>query len=488
MKINRTLILTLLLALGLRLVALNQSLWLDEAIEWWAVRSFGLRELLTGYMVGDFNPPGHHVLMWFWVRMFGESEIALRLPSVVFGVGIVWWVYKIGNTLDRGDRGDKGDRGGAGLLAAGLAAVNGLMIYYSQEARMYAMAAFFVSGAMYYFIKRKREEGRGKKERKAYLLCFIFMVMALYSHYLTWLMVPFLAIWGLRYVLPVLVTIPWWPILLKQLSAGMSAAGNPVWAELSRTNFKNLGLVAVKFVTGRVPWPDWVLAQIVIGSLIISFWVLVVAGAINCMRQMGRMGLMGKIRDWRFGLILWAFGPLILGAIIGLFVPVFTYFRFLFVVPAILILAAMGASQLGKLGKFVKLGGLGVMLMFSGWYLLFSINQREDWRGAVEELHRQDETPVVIIHPAVRPPFDYYDKDSSIVIVERSDFAAARLPAGQARSDLNRHSIWYIPYAQAIFDQEDSTREILKIMGFERVYERHFRGVTLEKWAKDRID
>ena len=125
MKINRTLILTLLLALGLRLVALNQSLWLDEAIEWWAVRSFGLRELLTGYMVGDFNPPGHHVLMWFWVRMFGESEIALRLPSVVFGVGIVWWVYKIGNTLDRGDRGDKGDRGGAGtsVIQCGLDAI-----------------------------------------------------------------------------------------------------------------------------------------------------------------------------------------------------------------------------------------------------------------------------------------------------------------------------------------------------------------------------
>src|SRR3989338_10999322 len=91
----------LVVALGLRLISLNQSLWLDEAIEWWAVRSFGLRELLTGYMVGDFNPPGHHVLMWFWVRVFGESEIALRLPSVVFGVGIVWWVYKIGNTLDR---------------------------------------------------------------------------------------------------------------------------------------------------------------------------------------------------------------------------------------------------------------------------------------------------------------------------------------------------------------------------------------------------
>ena len=83
----------LLLALILRLISLNQSLWLDEAIEWWAVKSFGLKELLTGYMAGDFNPPGHHLLMWFWVRVFGDSEVALRMPSVLFGVGIVWWAY-----------------------------------------------------------------------------------------------------------------------------------------------------------------------------------------------------------------------------------------------------------------------------------------------------------------------------------------------------------------------------------------------------------
>ena len=127
MKINRTLILTLLLALGLRLVALNQSLWLDEAIEWWAVRSFGLRELLTGYMVGGFNPPGHHVLMWFWVRVFGDSEIALRMPSVLFGVGTVGWIYKIGRILDRGDRGDQENGGNwEALNFSGLSPISSL--------------------------------------------------------------------------------------------------------------------------------------------------------------------------------------------------------------------------------------------------------------------------------------------------------------------------------------------------------------------------
>ena len=338
---------------------------------------------------------------------------------------------------------------------------------------MYAMAAFFVSGAMYYFIKRKREEGRGKKERKAYLLYFIFMAMALYSHYLTWLLLPFLAIWGLRYVLPVLLTVPWWPMLTRQLSSGLAAAENPVWADLSRTNFKNLALVAVKFVTGRVPWPESWWGEIGVGLVVLVFWTMVMIGGIRVIREIRQIG---QIRDRRLMLALWAFGPLALGAIIGLFIPVFTYFRFLFVVPAILILAVNGISRLGKLAELGKFGVLAMILAFSLWYLLIPENQREDWRGAVAELRRQDEAPMVIIHPAVRPPFEYYDQRSE-VRGQRSEVVSSQ------RSEVRgQRSVWYIPYAQEIFDPEDSTRKFLSEKGYVRTYEKHFRGVTLERW------
>lgn len=464
----------LLLALGLRLIALNQSLWLDEAIEWWAVTSFNLRELLTGYMVGDFNPPLHHILMWFWVRVFGESEIALRLPAVIFGVGTVWWVYKIGQLVSEGDEGSRGGGGGVGLLAAGMAAVNGLLIYYSQEARMYAAAAFFVSGGMYFFMKINKSNKDYKNYKREYLCFLILMGLALYSHYLTWLLLPFLAIWGLRYLAPLVLTMPWWPMLWKQLQAGLSAAGNSVWADLSRTNFKNLALVAVKFVTGRVAWPESMWGEIVVGLLVIGYWVLVGRGAIREIREIGGIG---GVRGTRRAIIIfWAFGPVVLGSLIGLIIPVFSYFRFLFAAPAVMILAAFGVNQLGRFGKFVKLGVLGAMLVFSGWYLLIPGNHREDWRGAVEELRRQDEKPVVMIHPAVKPPFDYYDRGESIVIPLRIHLAWRQ---GESSS------LWYIPYAQAIFDPEDSVRKELLEGGYVRTFERHFRGVTLEGWENE---
>ena len=54
---NKKLLLILLLALILRLISLDQSLWLDEGIQWWAVTTFPLKHLITEYIKGDFNPP-----------------------------------------------------------------------------------------------------------------------------------------------------------------------------------------------------------------------------------------------------------------------------------------------------------------------------------------------------------------------------------------------------------------------------------------------
>jgi len=85
--------LVLFLALILRLINLNQSLWLDEAVGAITVKGpfLGIFEELRG----DFHPPLYHILMWGWVRIFGASEISLRMPSVLFGVGTVLVIKKL---------------------------------------------------------------------------------------------------------------------------------------------------------------------------------------------------------------------------------------------------------------------------------------------------------------------------------------------------------------------------------------------------------
>ena len=83
----------LILGLGLRLVNLNQSLWLDEAVQ--AITSQGSLLGVFQELSGDFHPPLYHLLMWCWVHSVGNSEIILRLPSVIFGTLTIYVVYLI---------------------------------------------------------------------------------------------------------------------------------------------------------------------------------------------------------------------------------------------------------------------------------------------------------------------------------------------------------------------------------------------------------
>src|SRR4030042_621512 len=130
-------------ALILRLIAINQSLWLDEAINVNVARALDLKSLIFNYSLGDFHPPLFHVLLRGWILLFGSSEISVRIPSVILGVATVYVTYLIGRKLFEHK---------TALIAATLLATAPLHIYYSQEARMYMLAAFFASLSVYFFI------------------------------------------------------------------------------------------------------------------------------------------------------------------------------------------------------------------------------------------------------------------------------------------------------------------------------------------------
>lgn len=447
----------ILISLLLRVIALNQSLWLDEGIEWWGVTSFGLKKLLTGYMVGDFNPPGHHLLLWFWVRVFGDSEIALRMPSVFFGIGTVVLAYLIAMGLRKKKDED------FPAFAALLCAANGLLIYYSQEARMYAMATFFVTASVWAFLKLQE-----KYSPKLFVVFCLLFAAALYSHYLVWFMIPVFFIAGVRKVgiarsiAPVIATVPLWPLLVKQLQAGIASAGNSQWAMLSQTTPKNVALVFVKFVTGRIPFPHEPVLQILVGGIVLAFWIRVLRGGIKA------------LRDQKLIIVAWAMVPLAFGGLIGLVIPIFSYFRFLFVLPAVILLFSLGLRS-----RVTKSLWAAVFLLFSLLYLLNPLNHREDWRGAVAGIYAQSKTSIVLIHPAVRPPFDYYDHGRSTVVY----FADVSKLAEAETSN----QIWNIPYGQPIFDPGDTTRAELKRLDFSRSFEQHFQGVTIEEWERLRI-
>ncbi|HEY2439008.1 MAG TPA: glycosyltransferase family 39 protein [Solirubrobacteraceae bacterium] len=121
-----------LLAAVIRLPTLaEQSFWLDEAYTVRLVRmSFG--GMLRTIPRTESTPPLYYVLAWVWTHVFGSSEFGLRSLSAVAGIATVPVAYAAARRL-------AGTR--AAAICALLLAVSPLMVWFSQEARAYALAA-----------------------------------------------------------------------------------------------------------------------------------------------------------------------------------------------------------------------------------------------------------------------------------------------------------------------------------------------------------
>lgn len=173
-----------LVAALLRFVTLGtQSLWFDEAATWDLVRRpFG--EMLGRLPDGESNPPLFYVLEWGWTRLFGDGEAGLRSLSALAGLLTVPVAYAVGRRV-------AGAR--AGLATAALVAVNPLLVWFSQEARSYALATLLSAVALWLFLTA-REDPRGR------LLAgwAVAAALALATHYFTAFVLLPQALWLLR--------------------------------------------------------------------------------------------------------------------------------------------------------------------------------------------------------------------------------------------------------------------------------------------------
>ena len=99
----------------------------------------------------ESNPPLYYVLAWGWAKAFGTGEVGLRSLSALFGAATVPLAYCIGAELANRR---------AGLIAAALVAVSPMLIWYSQEARSYALLVFFCAASLLFFARALRTAQR----------------------------------------------------------------------------------------------------------------------------------------------------------------------------------------------------------------------------------------------------------------------------------------------------------------------------------------
>ena len=117
-----------------------ESIWLDEAF------SVSISRLSVPQIVQaaapDVHPPLYYFLLHYWMMVFGTSESAVRLPSVLFGVLAIPMIYLVGRQLFNKE---------AGLVGALILALSSFNIYYSQEIRMYSLMVLLALLSMYFF-------------------------------------------------------------------------------------------------------------------------------------------------------------------------------------------------------------------------------------------------------------------------------------------------------------------------------------------------
>jgi mannosyltransferase len=170
------------LGVAVRFASLGlQSYHHDEVITAARVIPGSFGQMLHEVKVSESNPPLYYMLAWGWARAFGTGEVGLRSLSALLGAAIVPVGYLIGREL-------AGRR--AGLIAAALLAVNPMLIWYSQEARSYALLVFFGVLALFFFV-RALNTWRGSD----LALWALASALALCSHYFAGIAIAIEAVW-----------------------------------------------------------------------------------------------------------------------------------------------------------------------------------------------------------------------------------------------------------------------------------------------------
>jgi uncharacterized membrane protein len=139
----------LVAAAALRLWGIGaQSLWYDEVLTT-KTAVVPLSDLWSATLEHENTPPLYFLLMNLWVRVFGMSDVSLRIPSAILGVGAVAAMYHLGKaTLARP----------VGLVAATLLTFSRYHIGYSQEARTYSLMFLLMLLSCLCFVRLLRGE------------------------------------------------------------------------------------------------------------------------------------------------------------------------------------------------------------------------------------------------------------------------------------------------------------------------------------------
>jgi 4-amino-4-deoxy-L-arabinose transferase-like glycosyltransferase len=339
----------LLLSFWLRVYRLgDKSVWWDEGWTVWLARQ-SLAQIARR-TASDVHPPLYYWMLHFWRLGTGDSEFGLRLLSCAFGVLTVAASYRLGREVS----GPK-----AGLLAALLLSISRFNICWSQEIRMYALAALLAALSLLAAIRFWDRDSL----KEAALYC-LFTTAGLYTLYLSvsvmvvvnliWLLVLLrtesrgraLLRWGALHLVVVALFAPWLAFALGYIPTWSSAS--PVALDVFLRIYFTVLATGIPVSVESYWW------------LTVPVLVIFVVGLAALLRRVRRDFELSRNVALLIGSLLFSAGGVYLLCLpreIFFYSPQFAPRYLLISAPAFYVLLAWGLARLGE-GRLWPLGAI----------------------------------------------------------------------------------------------------------------------------------
>ncbi len=440
------LVLLILLATALRFYRLDaQDIWGDEAF------SISLsQQAVTTVLAGasDTHPPLYPFALWAWLPLVGVTAFATRALSALAGIASVPLIFVFARRATI--------RARVPWFAAFSAAISPLLIYYSQETRMYELVTV-LSLASAYFAARVNT-----RQRVPY---FVVTLLALYTHYSAFFVLAAENLYAVaRWRTHRRALIRWFAL---QFALGMAYVP---WL-----------IVQTQFLRGKASarfdeW-SWRGAEMIFGKtflafaggLTVDFPIAQIAAVV--MLALAALGILSLIqrREASAWLAPLAFSvPVVIAFIVNPIMPFFFERYVLVALPGFLVTVAFGLDALAQ-RRELAWAGVGALVLISAIALRNYYFDDAYAKGKYGQMmayvaqHAQPGDALVLNNPLQKPLYQYYAP---------KNLAAYFLPDGTPLED---------PRVRAQLDQIAATHTRLWLVMFGNPAEYDPTGY-LERW------
>ncbi|MBS8260386.1 hypothetical protein DYI23_09175 [Roseibium polysiphoniae] len=404
---------------ALRLWDLDRtSFWYDEAVSW--SQSKGSLAELIALVAADNYPPLHNLLLWLTMPIIGDSETALRLPSAIAGILSIWLVYELGRLVFTRN---------TGLLAAAILAISPFHIWYSTEARMYALFAM-ASLAFLIALVRTLQGDRLPWPILAAVVGALFLYSHIYAAFSMAGICMLVLLWQVRSV--------------RAQSFGWQDANTRAFAAVCAACALFLPWLVILAMRAKdvvnngfwIAYPDWPFLKIMMRDMAGSetLFLALAATALLLLIPTRKQSAKTDV-DHRAAALLAAFAiaPVFIAYGLSVTLRPILFDRYLIAAwPVLILLASAGACRfLPKLGPIALLTAV-VLLTIQPLRFTLLQKTRPEWReiSSIYLIERKNTDALYLYKGFSAPALDYYLRDKAAFqpLANPEDLSANSLP------------------------------------------------------------